>query len=94
VIFFSSVGLPQKGQGADPMFFHSMLATNDLRAPMIVHWPGKIPAGRVSGFKSSPRDFLPTAAEIAFTASPTNITGASILPVLFGQTQTNRAAAN
>jgi arylsulfatase A-like enzyme len=93
VIFFSNVGVPEKSGGVDPQFFHSMLATNDLRAPMIVHWPGKIPAGQVSGFKWSSRDFLPTAAAVAYTASPTNITGTSILPVLFGGTQTNRAGA-
>ena len=91
-IFFSSVGLPKKGDGgADPQFFHSVLATNDLRAPMIVRWPGTIPAGQVSGLKWSPRDFLPTAAEIGYAQSPTNITGRSILPALMGRVQTNRA---
>jgi arylsulfatase A-like enzyme len=94
VIFFSSVGLPKKSGGTDPQFFHSVISTNDLHAPMIVHWPGKIPGGQVSGFKWSPREFLPTAAAIAYAASPTNITGASILPVLFGRAQTNRAATN
>jgi arylsulfatase A-like enzyme len=89
VIFFSSVGLPKNSGDMDPQFFHSMLSTNDLRAPMIVHWQGKIPAGRVSGFKWSPRDFLPTAAAIAYTALPTNTAGASILPVLFDGTRTN-----
>jgi arylsulfatase A-like enzyme len=91
VIFFSSLGLPKNSGGTDPQFFHSLLSTNDLRAPMIVHWPGKISAGQVSGFKWSPRDFLPTAAAIAYTASPTNIAGASILPVLFHWTGTNHA---
>jgi arylsulfatase A-like enzyme len=51
---------------------------------MIVNWPERIPAGRVSGYKWSPKDFLPTAAEIAFTQSPTNIEGASALPALLG----------
>ena len=88
-IFFSSVGLPQKGGGADPQFFHSLLATNDPRAPMIVRWPGKIPAGQVSGLQWSPRDFLPTAAEIGFAQSPTNLTGSSVLPALTGRGQTN-----
>jgi arylsulfatase A-like enzyme len=94
VIFFSSVGLPKKSGGTDPQFFHSIISTNDLHAPMIVHWPGTIPAGQVSEFKWSPRDFLPTTAAIAYAASPTNITGTSILPVLFGGTRTNRAATN
>jgi len=94
VIFFSSAGLPKKTGGVDPQFFHSVLATNDLRAPMIVHWPGTISAGQVNGFKWSPQDFLPTAAEIAMTPSPTNITGTSILPALSSQAQTNLPAPN
>jgi arylsulfatase A-like enzyme len=84
VIFFSSATPPQKTAEVDPEFFHSNISTNDLRVPMIVHWPGKIPAGQVSDFKWSPRDFLPTAAQIAFAQSPTNIDGASILPKLVG----------
>ncbi len=93
-IFFSSIGLPKKGDGADPQFFHSLLATNDLRAPMIVRWPGTIPAGQVSGWKWSPRDFLPTATEIGYAQSPTNITGSSVLPALTGRAQTNAPANN
>jgi arylsulfatase A-like enzyme len=85
VIFFSSVTVPKKAGGADPQFFNSILATNDLRDPMIVHWPGKIPAGQVSDFKWSPRDFLPTAAQIAFVNPPTNLDGTSVLPTLLGQ---------
>jgi arylsulfatase A-like enzyme len=61
---------------------------------MIVHWPGKIPAGQASGFKWSPRDFLPTAAQIAFANPPPNLDGTSVLPVLFGQTQTNPPPKN
>jgi arylsulfatase A-like enzyme len=94
VIFFSSVGLPKKGDGADPQFFHSVLATNDLRAPMIVRWRGKIPAGQVSGLKWSPHDFLPTAAEIGYAQTPTNITGSSVLPALTGRVQTIVPAKN
>jgi arylsulfatase A-like enzyme len=94
VIFFSSAGRPKNAGGADPLFFRSVLSTNDLRVPMIVHWPGKIPAGQVSGFPWSARDFLATAAEIAFTAPPANLPGTSILPVLSGRTQTNPPAKN
>jgi arylsulfatase A-like enzyme len=82
VIFFTSGGVAQKAGGVDPEFFHSNLSTNDLRVPMIVHWPGRIPAGQVSGFQWSPQDFLPTAAEIAFTKPAENIDGNSVLPEL------------
>jgi arylsulfatase A-like enzyme len=82
VIFFTSASVARKVGGVDPEFFHSNISTNDLRVPMIVHWPGRIPAGQVSGFKWSPQDFLPTAAAIAFANSPTNIDGNSVFPML------------
>jgi arylsulfatase A-like enzyme len=81
-IFFSGTVPPKKTAEIDPEFFHDNISTNDLRVPMIAHWPGKIPAGQVSDFKWSPRDFLPTAAQIAFANSPTNVDGVSILPIL------------
>ncbi|HEY1718080.1 MAG TPA: sulfatase-like hydrolase/transferase [Verrucomicrobiae bacterium] len=84
VIFFSSASTPKKTAEIDPDFFHSNISTNDLRAPMIVHWPGTIPAGQTSGYKWSAQDFLPTAAQIGFANSPTNIDGTSILPALLG----------
>jgi arylsulfatase A len=83
-IFFSSGSVPKKTAEIDPDFFHSNISTNDFRAPMIVCWPKTIPAGKVSDLKWSAQDFLPTAAEIAFTQSPTNIDGVSLLPLLTG----------
>jgi arylsulfatase A-like enzyme len=94
VIFFTSATVAQKAGGVDPQFFHSNISTNDLRVPMIVHWPGRIPAGKVSDFKWSPQDFLLTAAEIAFVNSKPDSDGTSVLPVLSGQTQTNLPAKN
>jgi arylsulfatase A-like enzyme len=84
--FFTSATVPQKTDAVNPDFFHSIASTDDLRVPMIVHWPGQIPAGAVSGFKWSAEDFLPTAAEIGFTKPPENINGVSALPALLGQT--------
>jgi arylsulfatase A-like enzyme len=94
VIFFSNAGLPQKAGGVDPDFFGSIVSSNDLRMPMIASWPGKIPAGQISGFRWTAADFLPTATDIALLKPPANIDGVSILPVLTGQTQTNRAGGN
>jgi arylsulfatase A-like enzyme len=84
-IFFSSGSIPEKTPEIDPDFFHSNISTNDFRVPMIAHWTGTIPAGQVSGCKWSPEDFLPTAAQIAFAQSPTNIDGTSVFPALLGQ---------
>jgi arylsulfatase A-like enzyme len=98
-VFFTSDTGPHRDGGIDPKFFLSAgpfrgvrgdLYEGGLRVPMIAHWPGKIPAGRVSDFTWAAWDFLPTAADIALTQSPTNVDGISVLPTLFGQTQTNR----
>ncbi len=98
-IFFTSDTGPEQGGGADLKFFQGAgpfrggrgeLYEGGLRVPMIVHWPGKIPAGQASDFTWAAWDFLPTAAGIALTQTTTNIDGISALPVLSGQTQTNR----
>jgi arylsulfatase A-like enzyme len=86
-IFFTSATVPQKTDAASPDFFHSISSTNDARVPMIVHWPGTVPAGAVSDFKWSAEDFLPTAAEIGYAKPPAGINGASILPALRGQSK-------
>ena len=99
VIFFTSDTGPQTNGGVDPKFFQSAgpfrgvrgeLYEGGLRVPMIARWPGKIPAGQASDFTWAAWDFLPTAADIALIKPPMNVDGISVLPALFGQTQTNR----
>jgi arylsulfatase A-like enzyme len=99
VIFFSSDTGPQTGGGVDPKFFQSAgpfrgergdLYEGGLRVPMIVCWPGRIPAGQVSDFRWAAWDFLPTAMQIALREPPKNIDGISVLPTLLGETQTNQ----
>ena len=99
MIFFSSDTGPQTGGGVDPKFFQSAgpfrgqrgdLYEGGLRVPMIVSWPGRIPAGQVSDFPWAAWDFLPTALQIALREPPKNIDGISVLPTLLGETQTNR----
>jgi arylsulfatase A-like enzyme len=89
VIFFTSDSIAKRADGVDPQFFHSNISTNDLRVPMIVHWPGTIPAGRVNGFRWSPQDFLLTAAQIAFVNPAPSSDGISVLPALRGESMTN-----
>jgi arylsulfatase A-like enzyme len=86
-VFFTSATVPKKSDAVAPGFFHSVASTNDLRVPMIAHWPETIPAGAVNGFKWSAADFLPTAAEIAFTKPPVDVNGTSAMPALRGQTR-------
>ena len=68
-VFFTSATVPPKNGAVNPNFFHSVASSNDLRVPMIVKWPERFPAGRVSDFKWSARDFLPTAADIGFVTT-------------------------
>lgn len=90
VIFFSSSAPPEKFADKKLDFFHSAadMRTNDadvFNAPMIVRWPGYIPAGQVSDANWSAADFLPTAAEIGFAKVPGKIDGVSMLPTLLGE---------
>ena len=87
VIIVTGDTVPQKGGAIDPRFFHETSSPEDLRVPLIVSWPGKIPAGQVSSLECSARDFLPTAAALAFIPAPDNIDGKSFASVLFGQSE-------
>lgn len=69
---------PHKGWKRD-------LTDGGIRVPMIVRWPGRIPAGRVSDFPWAFWDFLPTAADLAGLYSIEETDGFSILPTLLGQ---------
>ena len=100
IIFFTSDNGPHKEGGVKPEFFNSSgglrgikrdLYEGGIRVPMIVRWPGKIPAGKVSDQIWAFWDFLPTAAEIAGeTNKLSNVDGISMLPTLLGQKQTNQ----
>jgi len=56
-----------------------------LRVPMLVYWPGHVPAGRVSDAPWSAPDFAPTALEIAAAKPASGFTGVSMLPTLLGE---------
>ena len=58
-----------------------------LRTPMIVHWPGHIPADRVSDAVWYYSDFMPTVADLIGVDAPENMDGVSILPTLLGGDQ-------
>lgn len=85
VIFFTSDTAPQKGGGIDPKFFQENSAPDDLHVPLIVSWPGKIPAGQVSSHPCSARDVLPTIAALADISPTEDIDGKPFASVLFGQ---------
>ncbi|MDQ3010673.1 MAG: arylsulfatase, partial [Acidobacteriota bacterium] len=97
-VFFTSDNGSHKEGGANPDFHDSNgplrgikrdLYEGGIRVPMIVRWPGKVKAGKISGQVWAHWDFLPTAAEITGTKAPSNIDGISMLPALLGHKQRN-----
>jgi arylsulfatase A-like enzyme len=98
-IFFSSSAATAKFVNPNLNFLkpNGDLPTNQdaytAPAPMIVYWPGTVPAGRVSDEVWSGADFVPTALEIAHAKPVTGLDGVSILPLLKGETGTNRLDA-
>jgi arylsulfatase A-like enzyme len=55
-----------------------------IRAPMIVSWPGHVPAGPVSTVPWYFGDFMPTAAELAGVQPSAEHDGISLVPHLLG----------
>ena len=91
IVFFTSDNGPHKEGGADPAFFTSAgplrgykraLYEGGIRVPMIVRWPGRVQAGRVSDQIWAFWDFLPTAAELAGAKPPADIDGISMVPAI------------
>jgi arylsulfatase A-like enzyme len=93
-VFFTSASGSEKFADAKLNFLRpdDDVANGQPHAPMLVRWPGNIPAGRVSNLPWSAQDFAPTALQIAYARPAKDVTGISILPVLFGEPGTNTPA--
>jgi len=92
VFFCSDNGAPNRAGLAD--YFGSTagfrghkgsLFEGGIRTPMIVRWPGQVPAGKRSDYAWGGWDVLPTAAALAGAATPTGIDGISVVPALRGE---------
>lgn len=82
--FFESVG-PLRG-------LKGSLYEGGIRVPLLVRWPGKIPAGAVSDVLTGFEDWLPTLLELTGvkTKAPAGIDGISLAPVLLGKADKGR----
>lgn len=94
LVFFTSDNGPHAEGGNDPDFFDSNgqlrgikrdLYEGGIRVPMLVRWPGKAPAGTVSGHAGYFGDLMATAAEVAGVPSPANLDSVSFLPAILGE---------
>lgn len=91
IVLFTSDNGPHKEGGADPAFFDSAgplrgykraMYEGGIRVPMIVRWPGHVPAGIVSEQVWAFWDVPPTLAELAGTSMPGPIDGISVASAL------------
>jgi arylsulfatase A len=96
IVLFTSDNGPHKEGGADPVFFKSSgglrgikrdLYEGGIRVPMIVRWPGAVPAGRTSAHPWAHWDMLPTLLDVAGGKPPAGIDGISMSRALRGQEQ-------
>lgn len=96
LILFTSDNGPDPTESHDEEFFDSngvfrghkrQNYEGGIRVPMIAHWPGQVPAGRVSDQIWAHYDILPTLAELAGLEPPADVNGLSMLPALRGEEQ-------
>ena len=71
--------------GASFMHSKGTLYDGGTKVPLIVRWPGKLPAGRRAAGLSSHVDILPTLMELIGIDVPDHVQGASLTPVLRGE---------
>lgn len=77
---------PSKFRSAGPLRgAKRSLYEGGIRVPLVAHWPGVIPEGRVSDEVIAFWDILPTVAEVAGGQAPENVDGMSVWPAFLGR---------
>ena len=94
ILFFTSDNGPHREGGNDPDFNDSNgplrgikrdLYEGGIRVPLLVRWPGKVPAGTTSDFVGAFWDVLPTLAELGGAKAPSGLDGLSFVPTLLAK---------
>jgi arylsulfatase A-like enzyme len=93
VVFTSDNGGLHVPEGPHPKVTHNtpyragkgFLYQGGLRIPLIVRWPGQIPAGRVVEDPVLNTGWVPTLLELAGLDSPSGLDGVSFAPLLTGR---------
>ncbi|MCZ2155912.1 MAG: arylsulfatase [Bryobacterales bacterium] len=100
LVIFTSDNGPHREGHHDPDFFDDNgplrgikrdLYEGGIRIPSVARWPGVIKPGVVSDYPWAFWDFLPTAAALANTHTPSGLDGISIVPVLKGTGRPKRS---
>lgn len=93
LVIFTSDNGPTFTGGADTQYFQSAgelrglkgsVYEGGLRVPLIVRWPGRVPAGTTSSVPTSFQDVVPTLMEASGGSVPSETDGVSMLPVWTG----------
>jgi arylsulfatase A-like enzyme len=93
IVFFTSDNGPAKmwnnkfRSSGDQRGIKRAVYQGGINEPMVVRWPGKVPAGKVSDFQWVFYDVMPTFAAIAGITPPSVTDGMSVLPTLLGKEQ-------
>lgn len=94
IIIFTSDNGPHAEGGNDPIFFDSNgpfrglkrdLYEGGIRVPMIVYWPEKIPAGKVTDHISAQWDVMPTLKELTGSKANFKTDGVSFAKTILGK---------
>ena len=88
----SDNGAPRPAANAPLRGGKGQLYEGGIRVPLVAHWPGAVPAGRVDDTMTSTIDLMPTAAELAGRTPPRGLDGRSIAPLLTGTGSLERDA--
>lgn len=89
ILFMSDNGGTSRAVNAPLRGFKASTLEGGMRVPLILRWPGKIPAGATCDALTSNMDLLPTLARLtgAKLASDRKIDGHDLWPLVTGQTQ-------
>jgi arylsulfatase A-like enzyme len=93
VIFTSDNGGLHVPEGPHPRVTHNTpfragkgyVYEGGLRVPLIVRWPGRVPAGKVVAEPVINTDWIPTLLELAGLPAPAGLDGVSLAPGLLGR---------
>lgn len=99
---YGAIGPSWASAAASPLaFFKFWAGEGGVRVPLIISWPGRLPAGRIDHSFAHVKDIMPTMLELSGTPDHggmyagrkvERITGSSLLPVLSLQAERTHAA--